>query len=59
MKPYKPKVTVDTSAIVKWFKAEENREKALQLRSWTEEEKIKLVISTILPCECTRGLKKV
>jgi uncharacterized protein with PIN domain len=58
MKSYKPKVVVDTSAIVKWFKIEENRESALKLRSWTEEEKIKLVISAILPSECARGLKK-
>jgi predicted nucleic acid-binding protein len=33
MKLYKPKVTVDTSAIVKWFKIEENREDALKLRN--------------------------
>ena len=58
MESYKPKVTVDTSAIVKWFKAEENREKALKLRSWTEAEKIKLIISAILLSECARGLKK-
>jgi predicted nucleic acid-binding protein len=58
MKPYDPKVAVDTSAIVKWFKIEENRESALKLRSWTEEENIKLVISAILPSECARGLKK-
>lgn len=58
MKLYKPKVTVDTSAIVKWFKIEENREYALKLRSWVEEEKIELIISAILPSECARGLKK-
>ena len=33
MKLYKPKVTVDTSAIVKWFKIEENREDVLKLRN--------------------------
>ncbi len=58
MTSYKPIVTVDTSAIVKWFKTEENREAALKLRGWTEDEKIKLVISAILPSECARGLKK-
>ncbi len=58
MKLYKPMVAVDTSSIVKWFKVEEDRESALKLRSWTEEEKIKLVISAILPSECARGLKK-
>ena len=49
---------MDTSAIVKWFKAEEDREKALKLRSWAEVGKIKLVISIILLSECARGLKK-
>nr|QNO46316.1 tRNA(fMet)-specific endonuclease VapC [Methanosarcinales archaeon ANME-2c ERB4] len=58
MKSYKPMVAVDTSAIVKWFKIEENRESALKLRSWTEEGEITLVISAILPSECARGLKK-
>ena len=58
MKSYKPTVTVDTSAIVKWFKAEEDRERALKLRSWAEVGKIKLVISVILLSECARGLKK-
>ena len=58
MKFYEPRVAVDTSAIVKWFKVEEDREPALKLRSWTEEEKVKLVISAILPSECARGLKK-
>ena len=57
MKFYEPRVAVDTSAIVKWFKVEEDRESALKLRSWTEEEKIKLVISAILPSEYARVLK--
>ncbi len=58
MKSYKVNVTVDTSAIVKWFKIEEDRERALKLRSWAEVGKIKLVISAILLSECARGLKK-
>jgi predicted nucleic acid-binding protein len=58
MNSYKPTVTVDTSAIVKWFKAEEDRERALKLRSWAEVGKINLVISIILLSECARGLKK-
>ena len=58
MKLYKPMVAVDTSSIVKWFKVEEDRESALKLRSWAEDEDIKLVISAIRPSECARGLKK-
>lgn len=55
---YKPAVCVDTSSIVKWFKVEEGSEEALKLRKWTEEGKIKLVVSVILLSECARGLKK-
>jgi predicted nucleic acid-binding protein len=58
MNAYKPKVSMDTSSIVKWFKVEEGSKEALKLRKWTEEERIKLVISTILLSECARGLKK-
>jgi predicted nucleic acid-binding protein len=58
MKSYKPRITVDTSAIVKWFKIEDGRERALKLRNWAEAAKIKLAISTILLSECARGLKK-
>ena len=58
MNAYNPKVCMDTSSIVKWFKVEEGSEKALKLRKWTEEGRIKLVISTILLSECARGLKK-
>ena len=49
---------MDTSSIVKWFKVEEGREAALKLRKWTEEGRIKLVVSVILLSECARGLKK-
>ena len=55
---YKPKVSMDTSSIVKWFKVEEGSEEALKLRKWTEEGGIKLVVSEILLSECARGLKK-
>jgi len=48
MRIYKPKVSMDTSSIVKWFKVEEGREAALKLRKWTEEGRIKLVVSVIL-----------
>jgi hypothetical protein len=53
------KITVDTSVIAKWFKIEEDRERALKLRSWAEVGRIKLVTSVILLSECARGRKKV
>ena len=56
---YRSKVCVDTSALVKWFKAEEESPEALKLRRWAEEVKIKLVISTIVLTECARAFKKV
>ncbi|KAF5437605.1 putative nucleic acid-binding protein, contains PIN domain [Candidatus Methanophagaceae archaeon] len=58
MNAYNPKVCMDTSSIVKWFKTEEGSKEALKLRQWTEEGRIKLVISMILLSECTRALKK-
>jgi len=58
MRSSKPSITVDTSALVKWFKVEKDREWALQLRSWAEEGKITLVFSVLLLSECARGLKK-
>lgn len=58
MNAYNPKVCMDTSSIVKWFKVEEGSKEALKLRKWTEEGRIKLVISMILLSECTRALKK-
>ena len=54
MNAYKPKVSMDTSSIVKWFKVEEGSKEALNLRKWTEEGRIKLVISAILLSECAR-----
>ncbi len=58
MRPYKPKVCIDTSAIVKWFRVEEGREQALKLREWTEKQRVDLVLSMLLLSECARGLKK-
>ena len=58
MKSYKPRITVDTSAIIKWFKIERDRERALKLRNWAEAAKIRLAVSAILLSECARGLKK-
>ena len=40
---YRPKVCVDTSALVKWFKDEKERLEAIKLKNWAEEGKIKLV----------------
>jgi predicted nucleic acid-binding protein len=58
MNAYKSKVSMDTSSIVKWFKVEEGSKEALKLRKWTEEGRIKLVVSTILLSECARALKR-
>ena len=58
MRVYKPKVCIDTSSIVKWFRVEEGSGEALKIRKWTEEGRIKLVVSVILLSECARGLKK-
>jgi len=58
MNAYKPEISMDTSSIVKWFKVEEGSKEALKLRKWTEEGRIKLVVSAILFTECARGLKK-
>jgi len=54
MNAYKPKVSMDTSSIVKWFKVEKDSKEALNLRKWTEGGRIKLVISAILLSECAR-----
>ncbi len=54
----RPKVCVDTSALVKWFKAEEGRSEAVKLRNWAEEGKIKLVVSAVVLTECARAFKK-
>ncbi len=37
MKGYKPKITLDTSVIVKWFRKEDDREYALLIREWITE----------------------
>ena len=55
---YKPKVCLDTSALVKWFKAEEERSEAIKLRRWVEVAKIRLVFSAIVLTECARVFKK-
>lgn len=55
---YRPKVCVDTSALVKWFKDEKERLEAIKLRSWAEEGKIKLVVSAVVLTECARAFKK-
>jgi predicted nucleic acid-binding protein len=58
MKSSKPSITADTSALVKWFKVERDRAWALQLRSWAEEGRIKLILSVLFLSECARGFKK-
>ncbi|MBU4374337.1 MAG: type II toxin-antitoxin system VapC family toxin [Euryarchaeota archaeon] len=58
MRVYKPKVCIDTSAIVKWFRVEKGSDEALKLREWIEKQRINLVFSMILLSECARGLKK-
>jgi predicted nucleic acid-binding protein len=55
---FRPKVCVDTSARVKWFKAEDESSDSAKLRKWAEESKIKLVISAICLTECARAFKK-
>jgi predicted nucleic acid-binding protein len=55
---FRPRVCVDTFVLVKWFKVEEESSKAVNLRRWAEEAKIKLVISAIVLTECARAFKK-
>ena len=55
---YRPKVCVDTSALVKWFKDEKERLEAIKLKNWAEEGKIKLVVSAVVLTECARAFKK-
>ena len=38
MKGYKPKITLGTSVIVKWFRKEDDREYALLIRDWITED---------------------
>ena len=52
---YRPKVCVDTSALVKWFKDEKERLEAIKLKNWAEEGKIKLVVSAVVLTECARA----
>ena len=55
---YRPRVCLDTSALVKWFKDEKERSEAIKLRTWAEEGRIKLVVSAIVLTECARAFKK-
>lgn len=55
---YRPRVCLDTSVVVKWFKIEENSESAIELKRLAETSRIKLAISAIVLSETTRGLKK-
>ena len=59
MKSYRPRVCLDSSVLVKWFKAEEESTEALELRRWAEDARIKLIISVIVLTESARALKKV
>ena len=56
---YRPRVCLDSSVLVKWFKVEEESTEALELRKWVEEARVRLIISTIVLTEGARALKKV
>ena len=58
MKGYKPKITLDTSVIVKWFRKEDDREYALLIREWITEDSVEAVVSTIALTELARALMK-
>lgn len=58
MKGYKPKITLDTSVIVKWFRKEDDREYALLIREWITEDSVEAVVSTITLTELARALMK-
>lgn len=45
---YRPRVCLDTSVVVKWFKIEENSESAIELKRLAETSRIKLAISAIV-----------
>ena len=49
---------LDTSVIVKWFKDEENSDKARLILEWVRGEKVHLNLSTLVLTETIRGLKK-
>jgi len=55
---YRSKVCLDTSALVKWFRVEEDRSEAIKLRGWVEEGRIKLTLSAVVLTECARAFKK-
>jgi len=55
---YRPRVCLDSSVAVKWFRIEENRKGAFELRELAEAKRIKLVFSAIVLTESARGLKK-
>jgi predicted nucleic acid-binding protein len=55
---YRPRVCLDSSVVVKWFKVEEESAEALKIRRWAEEGRIKLIISAIVLSESARALKK-
>ncbi|MBT9163924.1 MAG: hypothetical protein DDT24_00846 [Chloroflexi bacterium] len=38
MKSYKPRITVDTSAIIKWFKIEKDCARGLKKAGWKDTE---------------------
>lgn len=56
---YRPRVCLDSSVAVKWFRIEENSKGAFDLRKLAEAERIKLVFSAIVLTESARGLKKL
>ena len=55
---YRPRVCLDSSVVVKWFKVEDDSKEAIKLRRWAENARIKLVISAIVLSESARALKK-
>lgn len=55
---YRPRVCLDSSVAVKWFRIEENSKGAFELRELAEAKRIKLVFSAIVLTESARGLKK-
>ncbi len=58
MKGYKPKITLDISVIVKWFRKEDDREYALLIREQITEDAVETVVSTIVLTELARALMK-
>lgn len=58
MKGHKPKITLDTSVIVKWFREEDDREYTLLIREWITEDLVEAEVSTIALTELARALMK-